>query len=544
MSTRNISTHLGKASAISDVGMVRSENQDYYAMWETPTDLVLSVPALCLALADGMGGHQGGSTASREALQTIENHFTKTVDTDITNRLDDSLFAANNHVFDLARHNSKLAGMGTTCTVVIVTPDKLHIAHVGDSRCYEIVDGEINQITKDHLYVQELLENGAITAEQAAVHPDQNVLSRALGTFPNVDIDIYTRLFQTGTKLLLCSDGLNNYLSDQEIKLIVEQHTLEEANQKLVQVAKERGGADNITVIIAEINYNPDEDTSTDTYIETKEIPSQFDSGQSDTEAKNRTGKNIIYYLAGVFALLCFVLIAIQIVNRNGPDFSHVVRADRNPIRSLLNNDSIWAAEKTNSSRENKKIDFNNGDFNNFPIVTAAKFCAFLNANGNSTVDSIVYIDLNSARSPIEYRAEDGNFVVKPGYEDRVVNWVTWYGAISFCQWADGKLPNYDQWVKLKPPLNESEQDIPGAKKSGLLWEWCFDNKLISTESRIIDYPVALPDSCLIVRWLPESGDTDSRKHPAWPETKYRDPRLGFYDVTFRAYPNYLYTKE
>ncbi|OQY26134.1 MAG: hypothetical protein B6244_14250 [Candidatus Cloacimonetes bacterium 4572_55] len=264
MSIQTIKSDLGNAVALSDVGMVRSENQDAFAMWEASARGGLPTRLLCVAVADGMGGHQGGSTASRETLLVVKENLSSIDERSVAAHVQASLENANRHVHKLGHQNPELQGMGTTCTLAVITPGELYLGHIGDSRCYEIAEDHISQLSKDHLYVLELLERGALTKEQAANHPDQNVLSRALGTRPSVEVDVSKRIIDPNSTLLFCSDGLYNYLSDSEIRSIVIQNDHQTAIQKLIDLAKERGGADNITVILLALDKDALRSTAED----------------------------------------------------------------------------------------------------------------------------------------------------------------------------------------------------------------------------------------------------------------------------------------
>lgn len=250
MNALSLANRLGEVYGLTDIGRERTENQDHFAVWETPTRAAFPFPTLCAAVADGMGGHLGGATASREALRIIEQQFRNATEQTVVNQLKLCFFAANHHLYQLAKENPHLQGMGTTCTIAVITPQKLYIGHIGDSRCFQTQKGQLKQLTKDHLYVLEMLERGMLTANEAANHPDKHLLSKALGTFESVKVDIAEYPVPTNSMLALISDGLYNYVLATEISDIIQKMAFDKAATTLIQIANERGGADNITVVL------------------------------------------------------------------------------------------------------------------------------------------------------------------------------------------------------------------------------------------------------------------------------------------------------
>lgn len=237
-----------KWSKSSHIGLVRDTNEDYSLVCE---DLQL------LAVADGMGGHQAGEVASRLALDTIEAYVRQKsgkIHANPAGVLKKALEAANEKIFQQARQDSDFHGMGTTITAVLLAVDRMYLAHVGDSRAYLVHGGEIRLITDDHSLVNELLKNGGITPDEASRHPHRNVLTRAIGSMAGVDIDTYEEKTTPGDILMLCTDGLSNLLSLEEMReTVVSAPSLEEGTTRLTEQALDRGGPDNITVILCMI---------------------------------------------------------------------------------------------------------------------------------------------------------------------------------------------------------------------------------------------------------------------------------------------------
>ena len=237
------------AYAKSDVGKVREMNQDSYYISD------LQSPVKLYLLADGMGGYKGGEIASSLAITCaknyIENNF-KEVSKDresLIQLVASSMEYANMVVYEKSKENKELEGMGTTLEVCLIYNNKTYIGHVGDSRIYRIRKNIMRKLTKDHSYVQQLVEDKKITREEAKTHAKKNMLTKALGCTPYVEPDIRARNFEKDDVFIICSDGLTNMVEDDTICELISQD-ITSAADKLVELANEAGGYDNITVII------------------------------------------------------------------------------------------------------------------------------------------------------------------------------------------------------------------------------------------------------------------------------------------------------
>ena len=236
-----------ETASLTDVGMRRASNQDAFG------GLVAASGARLLIVADGMGGHAGGATASRVAIETIEEVVGRSTDAPET-VLRMALEAANRRVHEEAQKDASLSGMGTTGVALLFQPDgSAWVAHVGDSRAYRLRDGSLEQLTPDHSLVAELERRGMITAEEAQVHPRRNEVLRSIGVEPEVDVDVAQVDARPGDQYLLCSDGLSGVVRDEEIAAELLRAPPEVAARRLVDAANERGGPDNITVQIARV---------------------------------------------------------------------------------------------------------------------------------------------------------------------------------------------------------------------------------------------------------------------------------------------------
>lgn len=243
-----------RAVVVTDLGNIRTNNEDMGLFFKIADEHVLREKGYMLIVADGMGGHQAGEVASRMATDIISHEYFKLNGRPVEKNLEKVLTLANKTIFEKASASDTHKGMGTTCTVLVVIDQAVYFAHVGDSRAYMQKGNSIVQITTDHTYVQELVNNGDITEAEAAVHPKRNILTNAMGTKPDMRVD--TRKFEyaleDNDRLLLCSDGLYDYLSANELKDILVANDIKKAADIMIQQAKARGGHDNITVVIAE----------------------------------------------------------------------------------------------------------------------------------------------------------------------------------------------------------------------------------------------------------------------------------------------------
>ncbi len=247
-----------KIAGLTDQGQSRPNNED--AVWADPVSGLLIV-------ADGMGGHKSGEVASSMAVTTIPSNFKqltkdgtsgeildKRFSTE-TNRLGFCVKMANQLIFEASKRYPKDHGMGTTCTAALVSGDRLSIAHVGDSRCYLIRRGEIQQLTQDHSLVMEQVRHGLLAKDDAAVRANQNILTRSLGTEAEVKIDLDEHPLFPGDVLVLCSDGVDKEMTeDQILKTVTQTSDPQELVKKLIEQSNAAGGRDNITVAAARVD--------------------------------------------------------------------------------------------------------------------------------------------------------------------------------------------------------------------------------------------------------------------------------------------------
>lgn len=239
-----------KSYSVTDIGRKRQLNQDYVYSSGKP---IGNMPNLFI-VADGMGGHKAGDFASKYTVETIEREIRTSFEKNPTIMIKKAIQTANKAVRKKASEDPNLTGMGTTVVVATVIGKYLQVANVGDSRLYVANESEIKQITRDHSLVEEMIRLGGITREDARLHPDKNIITRAVGARDEVDVDFFTVELRPSDCILMCSDGLTNMLEDREILDILKTYNdpknLVETAQALIDAANNNGGKDNIAVVL------------------------------------------------------------------------------------------------------------------------------------------------------------------------------------------------------------------------------------------------------------------------------------------------------
>ncbi|MEO6719701.1 MAG: Stp1/IreP family PP2C-type Ser/Thr phosphatase [Ferruginibacter sp.] len=239
----------------TDVGNIRTNNEDSASFYRNGNEQILREKGYLLIVADGMGGHQAGEVASKMAVEIIsEEYFKPTKEINKEKILSAAFNTANKKIYEQASTNELHRGMGTTSTALVVLANTIYFAHSGDSRAYLYKNKTIIKLTEDHTYVQQLVNNGDISSEQADTHPQRNILTNAMGTKPTLRVDTgkCQVSFDENDRLLLCSDGLYDYLTDAELAQVMDTASLQDAADHFINEAKKRGGKDNITVVLAE----------------------------------------------------------------------------------------------------------------------------------------------------------------------------------------------------------------------------------------------------------------------------------------------------
>ena len=245
-----------EAASLTDVGLLRSNNEDSYLYWEPESDELFRRKGRLAVVADGMGGYEGGQEASRLAVETVRYVYDEQFNGDPQTSLTAGLQTAHQTIQRYAEEHPQFTGMGTTCTALAIVDHQLYFGHIGDSRLYFSRGSELSRLTRDHSYVGRLVETGIVKSEDAEFHPQRHILTAALGSGREITPDTpeHPIRLQDGDQLILCTDGLWSVVGEQEIARAVQNHSPADACQVLVRKALEHGGPDNVTVIILRVS--------------------------------------------------------------------------------------------------------------------------------------------------------------------------------------------------------------------------------------------------------------------------------------------------
>lgn len=241
-----------RAFAKTDVGSKRTMNQDFLYCNENSVGSFRNL----FIVADGMGGHKAGDHASKLCVESVVNAIANTTHKTPVTIFENAVEEANKTIYEAAKANTEYEGMGTTMVACTLQKDTMYVANIGDSRLYLLRD-TLCQITDDHSLVEELVKQGNLTESEARIHPQKNIITRALGTDRQVNADYFEVEVQKGDVIILCSDGLSNMVDDEEMAYTVKHSSsLKEAGEELIVKANQNGGSDNITVILVQIDEN------------------------------------------------------------------------------------------------------------------------------------------------------------------------------------------------------------------------------------------------------------------------------------------------
>ena len=245
-----------EAAILTDVGRQRANNEDSYLYWEPDSDADFRLKGRLAIVADGMGGYEGGQEASRLAVETVRSVYDNAFSGTSQDTLSRAMETAHQNIQRFAQEHPQFYGMGTTCTALAIVDGQISFAHVGDSRLYLIRHDSITRLTRDHSYVGRLVETGLVRSEDAESHPQRHILTAALGSGRDVTPHIpeHPVPLEEGDSLLLCTDGLWGVVGDPDLARIVQTNPPAEACKKLVAMALDRGGPDNVTVLVLRIS--------------------------------------------------------------------------------------------------------------------------------------------------------------------------------------------------------------------------------------------------------------------------------------------------
>lgn len=245
-------------ASLTDVGCQRENNEDFLSYWEPDSDADFQKKGRLALIADGMGGYEGGQEASRLAVETIQSIYNENASDDPRDALLKGFQAAHERIQQYAAAHPEFEGMGTTCTALALNNLHLYFAHVGDSRLYLVRGSTISRLTRDHSYVGRLVESGVLRSDEAERHPQRHILTAALGAGAEIvaDTPLNPIDLEQDDVLVLCTDGLWSLIHEPEIMDIVSKKAASAACRELVQLARQRGGPDNITVQILRVAAN------------------------------------------------------------------------------------------------------------------------------------------------------------------------------------------------------------------------------------------------------------------------------------------------
>ncbi len=245
-----------EAASLTDVGLQRANNEDSFLYWEPDSDVEFRRKGRLAVIADGMGGYEGGQEASRLAVDTVRHVYDRNFNSDAQTALIAAFHSAHDNIQRYAVEHPEFHGMGTTCTALSIIGRQLYFAHVGDSRLYLVRGDAVTRLTRDHSYVGRLVENGIVRSEDAESHPQRHILTAALGSGHDVTPHVPEQPIplESGDILILCTDGLWSLIGDMELARVVRTNAPAEACLKLVRMALERGGPDNVTVLVLRVS--------------------------------------------------------------------------------------------------------------------------------------------------------------------------------------------------------------------------------------------------------------------------------------------------
>jgi protein phosphatase len=257
MAVESLKTKPGiEIASLTDVGLQRANNEDSYLYWEPVADADFRRKGRLAIIADGMGGYEGGQEASRLAVETVRHVYDAGFSGDPQETLLQALTTAHETIQRYGEEHPQFQGMGTTCTALSIVGNELFFAHVGDSRLYLLRGTSVSRLTRDHSYVGRLVESGIVRSEDAETHPQRHILTAALGSGRDVlpDIPPLPIALQEGDTLVLCTDGLWSLVPESELGQVAQSNPPQQACSELVNLALERGGPDNITVLVLRVS--------------------------------------------------------------------------------------------------------------------------------------------------------------------------------------------------------------------------------------------------------------------------------------------------
>ena len=434
------------SNLLTDVGLVRKANEDCFGEVDTSNT---TKNGHVFIVCDGMGGHVGGAVASQMAVDCIVDFFNTDFYDNIYLAIEKSISFANTQIFLRSQSDASLKGMGTTCTVLVQRDDELFIGHVGDSRIYIQTDGKLFRLTKDHSYVQTLVDKGEITDSEMELHPRKNELTQALGVAESVNVEVSNTpiLAKIGDKILMCSDGLCGFVSDKVISQVLQSDSVNKSNNALISLANNAGGGDNITVGLIEIIESPHQKT---VFVNKNNVSHSLTSTQEVTiepTIVNPIPKKKLIYIALPSLILIILFFSFY-------DFGG------NSVPSTTGEKSIQESTSTSVEntivKDNEQIDFEWKvdsiiQFRQATVEFQKEFKKQKGSEAKSLGDLRAHIQNNS-----RFTFEEKEYTYQQAKEEFIESKTTLKGGVFTVSYFDAN----DSVQKVKDPINR-EEDSP-----------------------------------------------------------------------------------
>jgi len=491
---------------ITDKGKVRAHNEDSYGIEEsTPNGKVYVV-------CDGMGGHVGGATASNLAVTSILEYFRKEAYDNIFVAIDKALQFANEQIYVHTLAEPSLKGMGTTAVVLVIKNDDCYIGHVGDSRIYLKTENKLHRITKDHSFVQNLVDAGVITDDQAESHPQKNQILRALGHGSEVKGTVSSAVIkvQKGDVFMLCSDGLNGMIHDSIMEEMIDPDNLEVSKLNLLNAAMENGGLDNITLVLVKVlssshykhsvfeSFNPGKPKSSDNINEKHAETNLFPENTATSKPNPKKGNKLAIIIASVSIVLCLgVFLFFKDTILGGKESGVIEKEGKNSYTKTDLQEKTYNQIK--EIKDNNEKYESNGDNE---IITKDGKKIILALNPDNTINEIKEIKENSNEVAVNIPPQDppqtnGNSTVEKGTTNTQVTnppksktpklkGVFVYDATFFCIESYAPPEKKANFIARLNKLIASDTSI---RKQEITREqiedWNKDNKYLTTQAQI-----------------------------------------------------------
>lgn len=489
---------------ITDKGKVRAHNEDAYGIEETTPNGKVYV------VCDGMGGHVGGATASNLAVTSILEYFRKEVYDNIFVAIDKALQFANEQIYVHTLAEPSLKGMGTTAVVLVIKNDDCYIGHVGDSRIYLKTENKLHRITKDHSFVQNLVDSGVITDDQAESHPQKNQILRALGHGSEVKGTVSSAVIkvQKGDVFMLCSDGLNGMIHDSVMEQMIDSDNLELSKLNLLNAAMENGGLDNITLVLVKVlssghykhsvfeSFNPGIPKSSNSNYEKHDDTNLFPENKSTTKPKPKKDNKLAVIIASASIVLCLgVLFLCKDAILGGNEKGGGVKGENSYTKSELEGKTLQEIKEIQAKQEKFE---SNGD-NEITSEDGKKITLVLNddktikeikeeKSGGGDVAILTKDDpkIDEGKTPAGKGTTNPPVTNPPKSKTYNLKGVSKYDATYYCVESHASPEKKGSFIVRLNKLIASDTSIKAKEITRYqIEEWNKDNKYLTTQALI-----------------------------------------------------------